>query len=67
MVTHDVGEALLMADRVVVMAGGKIIADDTPAALMAGHPDLRVADLIAAPRRQAEKLAALSRGEGAHG
>jgi osmoprotectant transport system ATP-binding protein len=67
MVTHDVGEALLMADRVVVMAGGKIIADGTPAALMAGHPDPRVADLIAAPRRQAEKLAALSRGEGANG
>jgi osmoprotectant transport system ATP-binding protein len=62
MVTHDVGEALLMADRVVVMAGGKIIADAAPAALMAGHSDPRVSDLIAAPRRQAEKLAALAHG-----
>lgn len=63
MVTHDVGEALLMAERVVVMAGGKIIADDTPTALVARtHADPRVADLIDAPRRQAEKLARLAHG-----
>ncbi len=63
MVTHDVGEALLTADRVVVMAEGRIIADDTPAALLsAGHADPRVAALIEAPRRQAEKLARLIHG-----
>lgn len=72
MVTHDVGEALLTADRFVVMAGGtqggQIIADDTPAALLAAtHADPRVAALIDAPRRQAEKLAALSLGGAAHG
>jgi osmoprotectant transport system ATP-binding protein len=55
MVTHDVGEALLMADRVVVMAGGKIIADAAPAALMAGHSDparLRPDRGAAAPGRE---------------
>lgn len=72
MVTHDVGEALLTADRIVVMAagerGGEIIADDTPAALLSGgHADPRVAALIDAPRRQADKLARLSQGGTAHG
>lgn len=63
MVTHDVGEALLLADRIVVMAGGVVIADDTPAALLTRtHADPRVADLIDAPRRQAEKLARLAHG-----
>ncbi len=68
MVTHDVGEALLTADRIVVLAEGRIIADDTPAALLAGaHSDPRVAALIDAPRRQAEKLARLAQKGGAHG
>ena len=63
MVTHDVGEALLTADRIVVMAEGRIIADATPGALLAGaHPDPRVVALIDAPRRQAEKLARLAHG-----
>jgi osmoprotectant transport system ATP-binding protein len=62
MVTHDVGEALLLADEVVVMAGGKVLAQAPPRALLAGHPDPVVADLIAAPRKQAERLAELARG-----
>ncbi len=62
MVTHDVGEALLLADEVVVMAGGKVLAQAPPRALLAGHPDPVVAELIAAPRRQAERLAELARG-----
>lgn len=61
MVTHDVGEALLLADEVVVMAGGRVLAQASPRELLAGHPDLMVADLIAAPRRQAERLAELAR------
>ncbi len=39
MVTHDVMEALLLADRIVVMDDGQIVADGTPAALLAGHAD----------------------------
>ena len=62
MVTHDIGEALLLADEVVVMAGGKVLAQAPPRALLAGHPDPVVADLIAAPRKQAERLAELARG-----
>lgn len=56
MVTHDIAEALLLADRVVVLSDGRIVADATPAALLAGHADPQVAELVAVPRRQAERL-----------
>ena len=62
MVTHDVGEALLLADEVVVMAGGQVLAQASPRDLLAGHPDPIVAGLIAAPRRQAQRLAELALG-----
>ena len=50
MVTHDVWEALLLADRIVVMDQGKVLADATPAALLAGHADERVRALMETPR-----------------
>jgi osmoprotectant transport system ATP-binding protein len=62
MVTHDIQEAVLMADRIVVMARGHILADGTPAALMAGHDDPVVAMLMDMPRRQAERVQALLHG-----
>ena len=61
MVTHDMAEALLIADRIVVLDGGKIRADAMPADLIAGHDDPLVAGLIDVPRRQAERLAALGK------
>lgn len=61
MVTHDMQEALLLADRVVVMRAGRIVADAAPAALLAGHEDPDVAAMIAVPRVQAERLQALAR------
>jgi osmoprotectant transport system ATP-binding protein len=67
MVTHDVQEAVLLADRIVVMKAGRILADDTPKALLAGHSDPDVAALMDTPRRQAERVRALMAGEGAHG
>ena len=59
LVTHDMQEALLLADRVVVVAHGRIVADAAPAALVHGHADPGVAAMLAVPRRQAERLAAM--------
>jgi osmoprotectant transport system ATP-binding protein len=59
MVTHDMQEAVLLADRIVVMSAGRIVADGTPAALMAGPADGEVAALMEMPRRQAERIRAL--------
>ncbi|HEV2816512.1 MAG TPA: ABC transporter ATP-binding protein [Allosphingosinicella sp.] len=58
MVTHDVAEALLLADRVVVLIEGRIRADAAPAEL-ARSADPEVKAMIDVPRRQAELLAAL--------
>jgi osmoprotectant transport system ATP-binding protein len=63
MVTHDMTEALLLADRILVLIGGRIRADASPAELIGGHKDPEVAALIDVPRRQAERLAEL-RGKG---
>ncbi|ALE17596.1 L-proline glycine betaine ABC transport system permease protein ProV [Altererythrobacter epoxidivorans] len=65
MVTHDMAEALLLADRVIVMEGGAIVADETPQSLLAGNGGDVAQGLVAVPRAQAEKLAALrDRGAG---
>jgi osmoprotectant transport system ATP-binding protein len=60
MVTHDMTEALLLADRIVVLIDGRIRADEAPAALLAGHDDAEVSALVAVPRRQAERIAGLT-------
>jgi osmoprotectant transport system ATP-binding protein len=59
MVTHDMAEALLLADRVVVMEHGRIVADETPRALLDGAGGAIAQALVAVPRRQAEAIAAL--------
>lgn len=59
MVTHDMAEALLLADRVLVMDSGAIAADCTPRELLAGGGGDVAQGLVSVPRRQAEKLAAM--------
>jgi osmoprotectant transport system ATP-binding protein len=59
MVTHDMLEALLLADRIAVIRGGRLVTAGTPRELMTGTQDDYVRELMAAPRRQAERLRAL--------
>lgn len=62
MITHDVGEAILLADRIAVMRDGEILALGTPDALF-GHPSNEyVRELMAMPRRQADRVNALIAG-----
>ena len=60
MVTHDMAEALLLADRVLVMANGRLVADASPAALLKGEAGPEADALVAVPREQARRLAALA-------
>jgi len=59
MVTHDMQEAILLADRIVVMKAGRIIADVTPRGLLEPQTDADVAALIAVPLRQAGRVQAI--------
>ena len=59
LVTHDMAEALLLADRVLVMKAGRIVADSTPADLVAGKGGDDAQALVQVPRAQAERLQAL--------
>jgi len=61
LVTHDMAEALLLADRIVVMAQGRIVADASPRAMLAGTAGPEADALVAIPRAQAERLSALAR------
>lgn len=58
MITHDMTEAILLADRVAVMRGGRLLAEGTPTEL-AKSADAYVGELLGTPRRQAERLAKL--------
>jgi osmoprotectant transport system ATP-binding protein len=57
-------EAILLADRVAVMRGGKLLAQGTPAELSASG-DGYVGELLRTPRRQAERLGKLLPRDGA--
>jgi osmoprotectant transport system ATP-binding protein len=59
MITHDMLEAVLLADRIGVMQAGRLIAQGTPHALMTDAHGDYVDELMRTPRRQAERLGAL--------
>jgi len=61
LVTHDMTEALLLADRVIVLAQGRVIADMPPRQLIRFHGDARVSEMIAVARQSAERLDALAK------
>ena len=69
MVTHDVQEAVLLADRIVVIKAGRILADGAPRGLLTAAADPEVQALMDMPRRQAERVRALMAkpGEPEHG
>ncbi|SEM24409.1 osmoprotectant transport system ATP-binding protein [Bradyrhizobium sp. OK095] len=64
MITHDMTEAILLADRIAVMRGGKLLAQGTPAEL-SNNSDAYVLELLRTPRRQVERLNALLPQSGA--
>jgi len=64
MVTHDITEAVLLADRIVIMRAGKVRADGRASDLLASA-DADVRALMETPLRQAARVRA--RLEPAHG
>ncbi len=63
MVTHDMTEALLMADRIAVMRAGQILQVGRPHDLLTSPADPYVAELMESPKRQAGQLEALAQRE----
>jgi osmoprotectant transport system ATP-binding protein len=59
MVTHDMTEALLSADLIAVMNGGRLLQLGTPHELLTKPADKFVAALMATPRRQAQQVESL--------
>jgi osmoprotectant transport system ATP-binding protein len=66
MITHDMTEAILLADRIAVMRAGKLLAQGTPSEL-SGSDDPYVGELLRTPRRQAERLKVLLPKDGKAG
>jgi osmoprotectant transport system ATP-binding protein len=57
MVTHDMTEALLLADRIAVMRKGTLVQTGTTQELVRHPADAFVAQLMETPRRRAQALA----------
>lgn len=59
LVTHDMTEALLAADRIAVLHAGRLLQIGTPHELMTEPADPFVTMLMSGPRRQAEQVEAI--------
>ncbi len=56
MVTHDMSEALLMADRIAVMKDGNILQFDTPRALLNQPEHEFVRQMVELPKQRADSI-----------
>lgn len=63
MVTHDVLEALILADRIAVMKSGELLALGKPAELISHPTHPYVSELLNTPRRQTEKVNRIIEGD----
>lgn len=63
MVTHDMTEALILADRIAVMNDGRICRIGTPRELLKNPDDEYTAALLDTPKRQADLVEKLARGD----
>jgi osmoprotectant transport system ATP-binding protein len=59
-VTHDMAEALLLADRIAVLRDGQLVQLAPPAEILARPADSGVRELFEGPRRQARALLSLA-------
>lgn len=66
LVTHDMSEALLLADRIAVMRNGSIIEVGTPFTLLANSEHEYVKRLLNVPRTQAKQIDELTRADCSH-
>jgi osmoprotectant transport system ATP-binding protein len=64
MITHDMTEAILLADRIAVMRAGQLLAQGTPTKLSSSDAPY-VGELLRTPRKQAERLKVLLPRDGA--
>lgn len=60
LVTHDMTEALLMADRILVMKAGEVVQSGTPRDLITSPATPYVSDLMDMPKRQMQQLESLA-------
>lgn len=64
LVTHDMTEALLLADRIAVMKQGNLIATGSPRQMMVHPSHPYVTALMETPKRQADRVEFILRPEG---
>ena len=59
LVTHDMTEALLLADRIIVIRAGRIVQNGAAHELLSAPADDYIEELLSTPRRQSAELDAL--------